>query len=798
MSQGYRFDNCRILPAARQLWRGDELVTLPPQVFDFLTYLVERHNRAVGRDELVAAVWGKTEVSDTLIGQTVLRIRRELGDDAKRQQLLRTIPRFGYHFVAAVNSFEIPRADASQTLPASAALDEAGHVVAAPAAASALQSNSRPVAAMRKRRAWYLLALVVAAVLSIAVLLRRDAFGPAHDMQQAPANDPPLTSAVMPSTVEPGTEWSWMRLGVMDIVASRLRSSGLPSVPSEEIVAWLNTPSGNRGADLRAAVSARLVVLPNVQHTGSTWEVALDASDTSGKHFHVTAAAQDVSAAGRAAADKLLVALALRPPDSTREDLAAALVGRVDAAVLADDPDTARALIARASNEEQQSPELRLRLAKIDFRGGRLAEARARLEALLDEAPATTAPVLRASILNGLGAVAIREDKPAQAEQSFAESVGLLESRNEPAQLGQAYLGRAAAAAERRLFDAAVADYARARIAFRQANDRLALIRIAANEAFLDLDQDRPAQALAQFITATDGFRQWGALNEAVFTYIGQISSHLALLNNRAALDVADAAEAVAQHIDNRATLESLALAHARALAAAGRLREARETLGRLRRPDSDPITAAAAASVLARIELDQNDVQAAGAFAREAVEKLEAPSYAALRANVWLTQIRALLRSGEAAPAADALQAFEEWALRTDSPRARVFARLARAEYAVHSGAARAEWGAHYDAAREFAAQNAVPYEITAAAASYAGALFNANDLQAAAVEVGRVSRWSDQDFMAAATEARLYSALGRDEAHQAAIARARELAGEREIPAEALSVPVAAGAAR
>src|SRR5215831_17067023 len=114
MSQGYRFGDYRVIPAARQLWHGDQLIVLPPQVFDFLTYLVERHDRAVGRDELVAAVWGKTEVSDTVIGQTVLRIRRELGDDAKQQQLLRTIPRFGYHFVAAVDALDVASADGRQ------------------------------------------------------------------------------------------------------------------------------------------------------------------------------------------------------------------------------------------------------------------------------------------------------------------------------------------------------------------------------------------------------------------------------------------------------------------------------------------------------------------------------------------------------------------------------------------------------------------------------------------------------------------------------------------------------------
>ena len=99
-SRSYRFGDYRIEPALREVWCGERLIALPPQVFDCLAYLVQHHDRAVSRDELVSAVWGKDEVSDTLLGQTILRIRRTLGDDAKDPHTLRTIARFGYRWVA--------------------------------------------------------------------------------------------------------------------------------------------------------------------------------------------------------------------------------------------------------------------------------------------------------------------------------------------------------------------------------------------------------------------------------------------------------------------------------------------------------------------------------------------------------------------------------------------------------------------------------------------------------------------------------------------------------------------------
>ena len=779
----YRFGDYRVDPASRELWRGDRLVALPPHVFDCMTYLLERHDRAVGRDELVAAVWGKTEISDTLLGQTVLRIRRELGDDAKDQRLLRTIPRFGYRWVAA---FDVQEAAPVVDIPAVAT---AGNEYAGATPAAAVAQAEK---ALQSR--WRMVAGIVAA----AVLVGFGIWAVQHHGAPAPIvhGDKGLLSAVLPAAVEPGPESDWMRLGIMDVVASRLRTSGLPSVPSESVVALLNIAPGDRNGTVRDATSARLLVSPYVRHVDTRWQVDLDADDGAGQHFTVQGQARDAVDAGRDAADKLLVALGRQPAGTTAEAPYEILIKRVDAAVLADNPDVARALIAQASAEAQQSPELRLRLAKLDFRAGRLDAARQRLTGLLDEAPAKTAPVLRASVLNGLGAIAVREDKPQQAELAFSEAIGLLESHPEPAQLGQAYLGRAAAAADQRHFDAAAADYARARIALRQANDTLALIRVAANEGFLDLDQGRPAQALPQLITATEGFKQWGALNEAVFTYIGQISCYLALLDGRSAMQAADGAAALAQRIENPSTLASLTIARARALAAVGRLRESRESLDHLRSAHTDPVTAAAAGVILARLDLDSSNISAAGELAEHSVSVLDAPGDAALRADAWLTQIRAALNASDSTRAAASISEFEIWAAQAGDPRAPLFASLARAEYARHFGDASA-WRSAFDTAREMAARSAVPAEIAAVAKSYADALFGDGDLDAAAVEVGRVSRWSELDFVCAVLEARLYAALGRNEARQTAVARARALAGERSIPADALAVPISTGAA-
>lgn len=98
----YRFADCALDLSRHEFSRGSEPVSLEPQVFDLLTLLVERRGELVSRDEIIQAIWCGRIVSEAAISSRINAVRRAIGDDGTTQALLRTVPRRGFRFEAAV------------------------------------------------------------------------------------------------------------------------------------------------------------------------------------------------------------------------------------------------------------------------------------------------------------------------------------------------------------------------------------------------------------------------------------------------------------------------------------------------------------------------------------------------------------------------------------------------------------------------------------------------------------------------------------------------------------------------
>src|SRR5512143_1683891 len=98
----YLFAGHSLDPERRELRRGDQVVTLEPQVFDLLHLLIRHRDRVVGKDQLFAEIWTERIVSESTLSSRISAARRAIGDTGEQQRLIRTFSRKGFRFVADV------------------------------------------------------------------------------------------------------------------------------------------------------------------------------------------------------------------------------------------------------------------------------------------------------------------------------------------------------------------------------------------------------------------------------------------------------------------------------------------------------------------------------------------------------------------------------------------------------------------------------------------------------------------------------------------------------------------------
>jgi TolB-like protein/Tfp pilus assembly protein PilF len=98
----FHFDDYALDIDRRELTRGLELISIGPQVFDLLVYLMQNRERVVSKDDLLEAVWGGRIVSESTLTSHINAVRKAIGDTGEAQNLIRTIARKGFRFVGEV------------------------------------------------------------------------------------------------------------------------------------------------------------------------------------------------------------------------------------------------------------------------------------------------------------------------------------------------------------------------------------------------------------------------------------------------------------------------------------------------------------------------------------------------------------------------------------------------------------------------------------------------------------------------------------------------------------------------
>lgn len=792
MTLPYRIDSFLLDPATRELRENGELVALPARAFDCLAYLIQHRDRAVGRDELIAAVWGRAEVSDALLSHTIVRIRRSLGDTGNDQRTIRTVPRFGYRWVGAIAdepaAVEVPAPALDAGAPSMP--DEPLDTPATPDA-----TRARP-----RRSRWWLAGLataLAAVVLATAIALR----GPVRNTVVATAGPEagrlPETIAmpalVLPAEVSAPDDWRWLRFGLMDLVANRLRDGAVPTMSSESVVGLLKQRGPDAGDPLHDPAFSKMAtlrVLPRVRYEKDRWSVRLDAFGTQ-RSLSVEAEAGDAIKAAREATDALLRKL------GHAADLSAGAIGspalddllqRSGAAMLADQLDEARRLIAAAAPELQQQPRVEQRMAQIELRAGDYGAAEARLHALLDRLSPVRDAALRARALMTLAAAYVRQGHEARAGELYEEAIALRKDAADHEVLGVAYLGRGVVFAQQERFDEATVELSRARIELETIGDGLGVAGVDVNLGDFQLSRHRPADALPILRNAAREFEQLGAREGLAHALAQQAAAEREMLEFDAALGTTQRFWPAEAHTNNIRMRWTLVATRAAALADKSRFDEAQRLVERIRGESDlhkDEVARAQARVTAAGIAWLHGDADAAARFAADARLPSLRDADPSQYARVSLLHASALRQAGHGSEAAAIVQELRA-AAGSDEWRTMV-ANLAEAGQAW-SAREREPALEKFALAMQAAERFNVPEDLVGVAVPYLEALIDASQLDTARAIGGRIAAWADRDPRAATAQAHLYRSLGlEDAARKAEETIARIVAGQKpgETPA-------------
>ena len=79
----YSFEDFSLDTARRELRRSGVLISLQPQVFDLLEYLIRSRDRVASKDDLLAAVWNGRIVSESTLSTRINAARNAIGDSGE-------------------------------------------------------------------------------------------------------------------------------------------------------------------------------------------------------------------------------------------------------------------------------------------------------------------------------------------------------------------------------------------------------------------------------------------------------------------------------------------------------------------------------------------------------------------------------------------------------------------------------------------------------------------------------------------------------------------------------------------
>lgn len=284
---GWRWGAYLLRPAQRQLWRAGALVEVEDRVLDLLLLLLQNRDRALDRQEVIGAIWGRRPVSDATLRQLVYKARRVVGDDGEHQATISTLYGRSLQWVAPAEPVYEPEGTA--TVDAAAGTGPA----ARPGVPAPVEGAQRSGLALPRKRLWFAgiaVAVVVVVLAGVFAALRwsgrRDSPSPVPHSSAAAGRATPAytTLAVLPfKDLDPGQDQQYVSDGLTEELINRLaRMPRLRVTARTSSFVFRDKPVDVREAARRLGVAH--VLEGSVQRSGDQWRVRVALVDAHGNY----------------------------------------------------------------------------------------------------------------------------------------------------------------------------------------------------------------------------------------------------------------------------------------------------------------------------------------------------------------------------------------------------------------------------------------------------------------------------------------------------------------------------------
>ncbi len=102
----FRIGDWQVSPKLNSVCRNGQTVSVKLKSMAVLTCLADADGEVLSRNDIMDTVWPGMTVTDDVLTQSIVELRKAFDDDAKNPGVIETIPRVGFRLVATVTPID--------------------------------------------------------------------------------------------------------------------------------------------------------------------------------------------------------------------------------------------------------------------------------------------------------------------------------------------------------------------------------------------------------------------------------------------------------------------------------------------------------------------------------------------------------------------------------------------------------------------------------------------------------------------------------------------------------------------